>query len=73
MTGFIQKTSVMNTGERYCLLIDSKSNLPLFYLNLYITTQVRNKSLSYSAMGAALRGISVLLHFLEHRNENADL
>ena len=44
----------MNSGERYCLLIDSDSDLPLFYPNLYVTTQIRNKSLSYSAMEATI-------------------
>jgi len=72
VTDFIQKTFVMDTGERYCLLIDSQSDLPLFYPNLYVATQVRNKSLSYSAMGAALSGISVLLRFMDNRNENIE-
>ncbi len=62
------KSFIMAGGERYCLLVDSKSGLPLFYPNLYITTQVRNRSLSYSAMESALVGISVLLRFMLERN-----
>ena len=57
------KTFVMSSGERYCLLVDSHSNLPLFYPNLYVTTPVRNRSLSYSAMEATLSSISVLIKF----------
>ena len=68
----VQKTFVMDTGERYCLLVNSGSGIPLFYPNLYITTQVRNKSLSYSAMESALSGISVLLRFLEERGEKIE-
>jgi len=67
-----QKTFVMDTGERYCLLMDNLSGFPLFYPNLYITTQVRNKSLSYSAMESTLNGIAIFLRFLAGRNENIE-
>ena len=67
-----QKAFVMESGERFCLLIDDVSGLPLYYPNLYLTTQVRNKSLSYSAMVSALSGISVLLKFLKERNESIE-
>ncbi len=66
------KTFVMDSGERYCLLIDSHSDLPLFYPNLYVTTQIRNKSLSYSAMESTLSSISVLISFLDAQNENIE-
>ena len=62
----------MDSGERYCLLVDSHSSLPLFYPNLYITTQVRNRSLSYSAMEATLGSISVLIKFLDKQNDNIE-
>ncbi len=58
------KNFVMRNGERYCLLVESTSGLPLYYPTLYLTTQVRNKSLSVSAMETALLGIGVFLHFL---------
>lgn len=59
----------MESGERYCLLVNSFSGTPLFYPNLFVTTQVRNKSLSNSAMEAALSGISVLLRYMDARGE----
>ncbi len=65
----VQKTFVMGSGERYCLLLDDSLGLPLFYPNLYVTTQIRNKSLSYSTMEAALSGISVLMRFMDERGE----
>lgn len=54
---------VLATGERYSLLVDRDSGLPLFYPNLYATTQVRNGSKSVAAMDSALNGIAVLLQF----------
>ena len=59
------KAFVMESGERYCLLVDQQTSLPLYYPNLYITTQVRNNSLSFSAMETALAGIAVLLKYFE--------
>ena len=66
------KTFIMQSGERYCLLVDRDNGIPLFYPNLYITTQVRNRSLSYSAMEAALTGITVLLSYLAEKNQNIE-
>ncbi len=62
----------MESGERYCLLLDEWSGIPLYYPNLYITTQVRNKSLSYSAMESTLGGISVLMRFMDDRDEEIE-
>lgn len=61
------KTFIMQSGERYCLLIDKASGLFLYYPNLFVTTQVRNQSLSVAAMEAALVGINVLLTFCDER------
>ncbi len=65
----IQKTFVLKSGERYCLLVNSKG-LPLYYPNLYVTTQVRNKALSFSTMESTLSGISILHRFLDEQEEN---
>lgn len=62
----------MQSGERYCLLIDEASGVPLFYPNLFITTQIRNKSLSYSSMEAAISAISVLLKYSENHHLNIE-
>lgn len=59
------QTFIKSDGERYCLLVDSIAGLPLFYPNLFMTTQIRNASLSFSAMESALVAISVLLRFAE--------
>ena len=62
ITGF-----VMQSGERYCLLLDKTTGMPLYYPNLYVTTQVRNNSNSVAAMESALSGVNVLLSFCDER------
>ena len=64
------KSFVMESGERYCLLVDRDSGLPLYYPNLFVTTQVRNRSLSFSAMESALGGIAALLRFIVDMHVN---
>jgi integrase len=59
------KSWVMASGERYCLLEDRETGLPAFHPLLYVTTQIRNKSQSYSAMEQAFGAINVLFDFLE--------
>lgn len=53
----------MASGERFCLLVDPASGVPLFHPNLFVTTQVRNRSLSASAVEAALAAVNVLCSF----------
>ena len=62
------KSFVMKGGERFCLLVSKTSGLPLYYPNLFLITQVRNKSLSTAAMQTSLAALNVLLEFCEERN-----
>ena len=57
----------MQSGGRYCLLLDKATGMPLYYPNLYATTQVRNNSNSVAAMESALSGVNVLLSFCDER------
>ena len=52
-------------GERYRLLVDRETSIPLWYPNLYITTQVRNASKSVATMDSRLRAIKVLLDYCD--------
>ncbi len=36
---------VIDSGERYCLVVDRSSNLPEYYTNLFLTTQMRNRGM----------------------------
>ena len=62
----------MSSGERYCLVIDRVTELPIYYPNLFITTQLRNKSDSFSTMLSAANNIAILLRFLEDRDINLE-
>ncbi len=64
------KGFVMQSGERYCLLVGREPGMPPYYPNLYVTTQVRNNSNSVAAMESALSGINVLLSFCDKRQIN---
>lgn len=59
---------VMNSGERYVTLIDELTRTPHYASNLFITTQVRNASLSYAAMVAAAGHLTILYRFFAVRN-----
>lgn len=65
--GYRTQGFVLEDGERYCLLVDPDSGMPLFYPNLFVTTQVRNRSLSAASMGAASAAINVLLTYCAER------
>ena len=54
-------------GERYRLLVDGQTGVPLWYPNLYVTTQVRNASKSVATMDSCLRCIKVLLEYCDDR------
>jgi thiamine biosynthesis lipoprotein ApbE len=41
---------MFENGERYCHVVNKDTGEPLYYPNLYITTQVRNRSESISTM-----------------------
>ncbi|WP_334180667.1 site-specific integrase [Pseudomonas nitroreducens] len=60
------KTIVMADGERYATLVD-QNGLPLFYPTLYITTKLRNSSLSYSTLVNEAASINVLLQCFHER------
>lgn len=55
----------MASGERYCVLVDADSGLPLNYPNLFVTSQVRNVHDSKASMDTALNAIQVLLVFCD--------
>ncbi|HBR6870204.1 TPA: site-specific integrase, partial [Klebsiella aerogenes] len=54
--------------ERFCLVLDKKTGVPLFHPTLYITTQVRNQSDSISTVELVAGAISLFCNFLFDRN-----
>ncbi|MBL0550814.1 hypothetical protein JD551_17685 [Aeromonas caviae] len=63
---------VMQSGERYCLVVDRSSGLPVYYPNLYITTQIRNRGAAFATMMAAASHLAILLRFMESRGINLE-
>lgn len=62
------KTFVMDSGERYCLVTDRSSGLPVYYPTLFLTTQIRSKGDAFSTMLAAASNLTMLLRFLDSRD-----
>ncbi|HCT8032851.1 site-specific integrase [Klebsiella pneumoniae] len=58
---------VFESGERFCHVIDKISGEPLYYPNLYITTQVRNRSKSINTMEAIGGNLALLYRFFSLR------
>ena len=66
MSGDYGLTSfVMESGERFCHVIDRKTGVPKYYPCLFLTTQVRNRSHAFSTVEAAATHLLVLLRFLD--------
>ncbi|ELU7888511.1 site-specific integrase [Salmonella enterica] len=63
---------ILSSAERYCLVIDNSTKLPIYYPNLFITTQIRNSSKSVSTMISAAASLIVLLNFINERNINLE-
>lgn len=63
---------VMDSGERYCHVVDRASGLPEYYPNLFLTTQIRNKGDAFSTMEAAAGHLVVLFRFLDRRDINLE-
>lgn len=60
-------TFIMDSGERYCIMLNRSSCLPVYYPTLYLTTQLRNGGCAFSTMLAAASNLLVLLRFLDIR------
>ncbi len=63
---------MFENGERYCHIVNKNTGEPLYYPNLYITTQVRNRSESISTMKVIAGSISLLYRFFMRKEINID-
>lgn len=66
------KKFVMDTGERYCIVIDRSTGIPIYYPLLFLTTQIRNRGASFSTMLVAAHNLVLLLRFLDSRDINLE-
>ncbi|MFM4998192.1 tyrosine-type recombinase/integrase [Aeromonas sanarellii] len=65
-------TFVMDSGERYCMVVDRASGLPVYYPTLFLTTQIRNRGAAFSTMLVAANNLLLLLRFLDSRGINLE-
>lgn len=61
------KKFVMSSGERGCLILNKETQLPVYYQNLYLTSNVRNKSATVSTMEIVATNLLILSNFLKSR------
>ncbi|MEI7367841.1 site-specific integrase [Pectobacterium sp. 1950-15] len=66
------KSFMLKSSERYCLIVDHSTHLPVYYPNLFITTQIRNKSESISTMLSTAASLIIFLKFLSIRDINIE-
>ncbi|ECW1407059.1 site-specific integrase [Salmonella enterica] len=59
---------LLDSGERYCLIINKETGQPLYYSNLYLTTQIRNRGYSISTIESIAVNIALFYRFLNERN-----
>ncbi|WP_114418023.1 site-specific integrase [Marinospirillum perlucidum] len=58
---------VFDTGERYSLMVSKESGLPVYYPNLYLMTQLRNRSVSSSTLAAEAAHLVGLYSFCKRQ------
>lgn len=58
---------ILKSSERYCIITDHSTKLPVYYPNLFITSQIRNKNDSVSTMVSSASCLILLLNFLGSR------
>lgn len=69
-SGLKLKSFCLANGERFCLLISRATGEPDYFTTLFITTQVRNGSLSVSSMMGYLNAINVGMSFFKKNKIN---
>jgi integrase len=64
---YLIRTTVFENGERMPILVDARSGLPLFDPCIYACTEIRPRTGSAATVEQALRGVQLLLTFIDHR------
>ncbi|MEL4889433.1 site-specific integrase, partial [Pectobacterium betavasculorum] len=63
---------ILDSGERYCIVINKESGIPLYYPNLYLTTRFRNTGHAVSTIESKAVNLSLFYRFLENNNINIE-
>lgn len=59
---------LLDSGERYCVIINKETGIPLFHPNLYLTTQVRNSGHAIATIESKAVNLSLFYRFMEKKN-----
>ncbi|EMZ0066556.1 tyrosine-type recombinase/integrase [Enterobacter hormaechei] len=70
MSNFYVKNFIFEDGERYCLLFNRETDIPMYYENMYITVEVRNRTHSVKTMEAVSRTLLLFNQFLKLKDIN---
>ncbi|EBX8911922.1 TPA: site-specific integrase [Salmonella enterica subsp. enterica serovar Agoueve] len=62
---------LLDSGERYCIVVNKETGIPLYYPTLYLTTQIRNSGHAIATVESRAVDISLFYRFLE--NEYIDI
>jgi len=57
------KKRIGGDGERFSIMIGSETRLPLYYPNLFVTTQIRGRGCAANTCDKYLRILSILVEF----------
>lgn len=55
----------LDSGERYCIVTNKETGIPLYYPNLYLTTQFRNNGHALATIESKAVNITIFYRFLE--------
>ena len=66
MASYKIKTIVMSDGERLPMLLESKTNIPDYWITLYTLTQLRSRGLAVKTIEQTLQHLKLLMYFLKN-------
>ncbi|BES83584.1 hypothetical protein PEC302107_05880 [Pectobacterium araliae] len=68
--GYKIKKLIMRSGERGHLILDKETELPVYYQNLFLTENVRNRNATASTVEVVATNLLIFSNFLDSRKIN---
>jgi integrase len=59
---------IMRDGERFKIIVNADTGVPLYYPTLYATSQIRNRSQSVLSIQSIITAIKCLMGWMEHHS-----
>ncbi|WP_373036585.1 tyrosine-type recombinase/integrase [Sulfurimonas sp.] len=74
MTRYNIQKVLFSNGERFPMLVESKTNIPHYWITIYSMTQLRSRGLAVNTIEQTLRHLMLLMFFLKNNyNEEVNL